>query len=270
VREIVDRIHEIAFLVLGALSVGGVFLLSHPALVTVGISFYRTNGIVFFVTFLLGLIIGAPSIFAGHPPPSVLLCLLSILLLFFYNLRLWFRNPYSSNILLWASSLAGILGLLISLSQFITTETFSVLFFFISLHTVAESLLLGAGTLAMLLGHSYLTRPTLSIIPLEQFSKLFMGLVFVEAGWVIVYLMTVANAQQVMNAILLHSFEGLYLWIRLLIGVVLPMILAPMILVTVKERATMSATGLLYIAMLMVIIGALFSRFFLLIDTRFI
>jgi hypothetical protein len=69
---------------------------------------------------------------------------------------------------------------------------------------------------------------------------------------------------------MLNSFEGLYLWIRFVTGILGPMILAPMIIKTVEERATMSATGLLYIAMLMVIIGALFSRFFLLVDARLI
>jgi len=47
-------------------------------------------------------------------------------------------------------------------------------------------------------------------------------------------------------------------------------ILAPMVLQTVKERATMSATGLLYVAMMMVIIGEIFSRFFLLVDAAFL
>jgi hypothetical protein len=193
-----------------------------------------------------------------------------MLILFFYNLRLWFRHPYSSNTLLWITSFLGIMSILISLGDFIVRETSPASFFFIALHTILGSLLLGAGTLAMLLGHSYLTRPTLSIVPLFAFSKIFMALVFIEGGFAIVYLITQAKATQVMNALLLHSFEGLYLWIRFLVGIFGPMILAPMILKTVSERATMSATGLLYIAMLMVIIGALFSRFFLLINTSFI
>ena len=267
-----DRIHEIAFLVLGALSVGGTLLLAHPTLATVGISFYRTNGLVFLITFLLGLLIGVPSVSSGNfsLSYSAFFYLTSLLILFFYNLRLWFRNPYSSTVLLGSAFLFGTTGILISLKDFIALETPPFLFFVISAHTVIGSLLLGAGTLAMLLGHSYLTRPSLSIVPLLSFSKLFMGLVFLEGFVAIFYLILAAKSQTVMNAILLHSFEGLYLWIRFLVGIFGPMILAPMIIKTVQERATMSATGLLYIAMLMVIIGALFSRFFILINANFI
>ncbi|MDC4205157.1 MAG: hypothetical protein MPW14_13125 [Candidatus Manganitrophus sp.] len=83
-------------------------------------------------------------------------------------------------------------------------------------------------------------------------------------------LLLTSESERLWNALLLNTFEGLYLWIRLLIGIGGPMIIAPMILQTVKERATMSATGLLYIAMMMVIIGEIFSRFFLLVDVGFL
>ncbi len=122
----------------------------------------------------------------------------------------------------------------------------------------------------MLLGHSYLTRPSLSIVPLRHLAKLFMWLVFVEGGLALLNLLLTSRSERLRNALLLNTFEGLYLWIRLLIGIGGPMIIAPMILQTVKERATMSATGLLYIAMMMVIIGEIFSRFFLLVDVAFL
>jgi len=258
-----DRIHEIMFLVLGQLAVGGAVLLSMPTLTTTGIGFYRVNGIVFLVTALLGLFLGAPG---GSLPALFFISFISVLS--FYNLRLWFRHPYSSNLLLWVAATMGILGFLIALSEFASPIAFPFRFLFLSLHTTFQGLLLGAGTLAMLLGHRYLTQPTLSIVPLIFFSRLFMRLVFMEGGLAILNLLLAAQSPQVQNAILLNSFEGLYLWIRVVTGIVGPMILAPMIIKTVAERATMSATGLLYIAMLMVIIGALFSRFFLLVSPQ--
>ncbi|HEY5599080.1 MAG TPA: hypothetical protein VIK48_00200, partial [Candidatus Manganitrophaceae bacterium] len=121
-----------------------------------------------------------------------------------------------------------------------------------------------------LLGHSYLTRPALSIVPLRNLAKLFMIFVIVEAALAGANLFWVAPSERLRDALRLNTFEGLYLWIRILIGLVGPLILAPMILQTVKERATMSATGLLYIAMLMVIVGEIFSRFFLLIDAGYL
>jgi protein NrfD len=261
-----DRIHEIIFLVLGSLSVGGTFLLPAPSLTTAGLSFYRVNGAVFWITALLGLFLGAPP--TDGLPFIFFFCF--VVVLFFYNLRLWFRHPHSSNLLLFVSAAVGMAGFFIALADFVSPANMPIRYAFFSLHTLLQSLLLGAGTLAMLLGHTYLTQPTLSIVPLMFFSRIFMGLVFAEGGFVITNLIFAAQSEQVQNAILLNSFEGLYLWIRVLTGILGPMILAPMIIKTVQERATMSATGLLYIAMLMVIIGALFSRFFLLVDARLI
>ncbi|MBI3598700.1 MAG: hypothetical protein HY201_04555 [Nitrospirae bacterium] len=260
-----DRIHEIIFLVLGSLAVGGTFLLSAPTLTAVGNSFYRVNGIVFLATALLGLFLGAPAISL-----STLFFISFIFILFVYNLRLWFLHPYSSCLLLWFAATLGIAGFLIALGDFVSPTEAPYRFIFLSLHTMLQSLLLGAGTVAMLLGHTYLTEPTLSIVPLMFFSRAFMRLVFAEGGWAILNLIMAAQSPKVQNAILLNSFEGLYLWIRFIIGVLGPMLLAPMIIKTVSERATMSATGLLYIAMLMGLIGALFSRFFLLVDGRLI
>jgi protein NrfD len=260
-----DRIHEIIFLVLGPLAVGGTFLLSIPVLTTAGLSLYRVNGTVFLATALLGLFLGAPSVSL-----STLFFYCFIFILFFYNLRLWFRHPYSSRLLLWAAVAVGIAGILIALKDFAPPMASPFRFLFLAVHTVLQSLLLGAGTLAMLLGHAYLTQPTLSIVPLMFFSRIFMKLVFAEGGLAILNLILAAKSPQIQSAIMLNSFEGLYLWIRIVTGIFGPMILAPMIIKTVSERATMSATGLLYIAMLMVIIGALFSRFFLLINPQLI
>ena len=262
-HKIMDRIHEIMFLTLGALAVGGTFLLSAPQLTTAGLSFYRVNGTVFLVTALLGLFLGAPN-----ASLSAIFFISFIVILFFYNLRLWFRHPHSSNPLLWISATMGIIAFLVALGGFISPMDFPLRFTFLSLHTILQGLLLGAGTLAMLLGHTYLTQPTLSIVPLMFFSRIFMGLVFAEGGFALLNLLFAARLVQVQNAIMLNSFEGLYLWIRIVTGIIGPMILAPMIIKTVQERATMSATGLLYIAMLMVIIGALFSRFFLLVNPQ--
>jgi len=260
-----DRIQEILFLVLGPLAVGGTFLLSAPSLTSAGISFYRTNGIVFLVTALLGIFLGSPE--RSLP---VFFFIAFIFILFFYNLRLWFRHPYSSRILLFAASAVGMIGFFIALGSFVSPLDAPLRFLFLALHASLQTLLLGAGVLAMLLGHRYLTEPTLSIVPLLFLSRIFMGLVFAEGGLALLNLILAAQSPQVQNAILLNSFEGLYLWIRVMTGILGPMILAPMIIKTVHERATMSATGLLYIAMLMVIIGALFSRFFLLVNPQLI
>ncbi|HZR47408.1 MAG TPA: hypothetical protein VFA47_11925 [Candidatus Manganitrophaceae bacterium] len=272
------RIQEIAFLVFGQLAVGGVFLLSLPSLETVGLGFFRTNGLVFLVTVLLGMAVfpvsipeGGTALFGVDLIRVVFLFFsLFALTLFIYNLRLWFRHPHHSRPLLLAASSFGAIAILASVGYYLPRPFGPIRAVSLSVYFMTSSLLLGAGVLAMLLGHSYLTRPSLSIVPLRNLAKIFMVLVFVEAGLAIVNLLVTAPFDRLRNALLLNTFEGLYLWIRLLIGIAGPLILAPMILQTVKERATMSATGLLYVAMMMVIIGEIFSRFFLLVDAAFL
>jgi len=272
------RIQEIVFLVFGQLAVGGVFLLSLPSLETAGLGFFRTNGLVFLVTVLLGLFL--------FPVPSsewgalflrfdliawlFLFFVAFILVLFLYNLRLWFQHPYHSRRLLFLASFLGGLAVLLSGYYYLPEGAGLVRILSLSLHFLTASLVLGAGVLGMLLGHSYLTAPDLSIVPLRELARIFMVLVFVEAGVALSSLILLAPIQRIFDALMLRRFEGLYLWVRLLIGMVGPMVLAPMIVQTVKERATMSATGLLYVAMMMVIIGEIFSRFFLLVDSVFV
>ena len=271
------RIQEIAFLVFGQLAVGGVFLLSLPSLGTVGLGFFRTNGLVFLVTVLLGMLLfpvstQEGSTLFGFNGIRIVFLFFSLfaLTLFVYNLRLWFRHPHHSRPLLLAASSFGMIAILASVGYYLPPSSGPIRAVSLSIYFITSSLLLGAGVLGMLLGHSYLTRPSLSIVPLRNLATLFMILIFIEAGLAIINLFVMAPFDRLRNALLLNTFEGLYLWIRLLIGIAGPLILAPMILQTVKERATMSATGLLYVAMMMVIIGEIFSRFFLLVDAAFL
>lgn len=272
------RIQEIAFLVFGQLAVGGVFLLSLPSLETVGLGFFRTNGLVFLVTVLLGMALfpvsipESPAALFGFDWIRTIFLFFSLfsLTLFIYNLRLWFRHPHHSRPLLLTAASFGAIAILASVGYYLPRPFGPIRALSLSVYFITSSLLLGAGVLGMLLGHSYLTRPSLSIVPLRNLATLFMILVFVEAALAIANLLIMAPFDRLRNALLLNTFEGLYLWIRLLIGIVGPLILAPMILQTVKERATMSATGLFYVAMMMVIIGEIFSRFFLLVDAAFL
>ena len=272
------RIQEIVFLVFGQLAVGGVFLLSLPSLETTGIGFFRTNGLVFLVTVILGLLLFPVqasewmTLFSRLDLIALIFFFFMafIAVLFLYNLRLWFNHPHHSRRLLFLASFLGSVAILLSARYYLPEGSGMIRAFFLSVHFLTASLLLGAGVLGMLLGHSYLTAPDLSIVPLRNLVKIFMVLVFVEAGVALMSLVLLAPMQRLVDALMLRRFEGLYLWVRLLIGMVGPMVLAPMIVQTVKERATMSATGLLYVAMMMVIIGEIFSRFFLLVDSVFV
>jgi len=259
-------------MVFGSLAVGGATLMTLRSLKPAGIWFFRTLGLVFLGVALLSVAF-SPYGFAlipGHSANTPLSFFVFVLLLFVYNLRLWFHPPHASKPLLWTAAPFGFWAIVSTVTSYLSPETSILQTGFFSLYAITSSFLLGCGVLGMLLGHRYLTNPSLSIVPLVQASRMFMICVWIEGGMVVLQLISVHQSLRVQNAFLLSSFEGLYLWIRLLVGLVGPLILAPMILATARERATMSATGLFYIAMLMVIIGEIFSRFFLLMDSLFL
>jgi hypothetical protein len=258
----VTQIPQIVLLVLGPLAIGGTACLLLPILETAGLSFFRTNGLVFLWVGITGIAISEmPATVATLLLPRHAFFRLFLGVLLVYNLRLWFRHPIHSRPLLYTATILGVLALLTMARQ---TANGAAALVFHAVSLIVSGLLMGSGLLAMLLGHRYLTAPSLSIVPLDRLTQIFMGLIFLEAGVTAAGLFFLSRAGPLHDALLLRSFEGVYLWSRLLVGLAAPMVLAPMIRQTVAERSTMSATGLLYIAMLMIIIGAIFSRFFLL------
>jgi len=261
------RIQEIIFLVLEPLAVGGALLLTLPSLAVAGISFFRTNGLVLLVIGLSGLAILPASLSTlpqqssrvGWDQGAFFSFLGFMLLLFVYNLRLWLRHPRPSRPLLWAAVLLGGVALLLTTGRYLPPVSWALWG-----DLLASGLFLGSGVLAMLLGHRYLTAPSLSMVPLRHLSYIFMGWVVWKAGAVSFNVYRLWPTPWFRAAFFLSTLEGVYLWIRLLIGLLAPAILSWMIVQTVQERATMSATGLLYIAMLMAILGEIMARFFLL------
>ena len=126
-----------------------------------------------------------------------------------------------------------------------------------------SSLLLGSVVDGMILGHSYLNIPALPTRFLMQFSILFLVSLLFQGSLTMFSILSGMRTDLVRSALFLQSFDGLFLWVRLAVGIIGPLILAVMILETVRIRSTQSATGLLYIAMLMVVAGEFFSKFFL-------
>jgi hypothetical protein len=119
--------------------------------------------------------------------------------------------------------------------------------------------LLGATLTAMLLGHHYLTTPTMSIDPLKGFVRCIgwglgarglialLGLSLAHAG--------LAGLDQGLN----ESSSSLFLTMRWAVGFVGPVVAATLAWKTVQIRSTQSATGILYVAMTLVLFGELTS-----------
>jgi hypothetical protein len=118
---------------------------------------------------------------------------------------------------------------------------------------VTSSLLLGAATSAMLMGHSYLIAPAMSLSPLLRLLAL-LGIGLAARG--------------ALAGIELWSWTGehslarlnevtLLLPVRWALGIIGPGILAAMAWQTARMRSTQSATGILYVVVIFCFLGEL-------------
>jgi hypothetical protein len=126
---------------------------------------------------------------------------------------------------------------------------------------VAAAALLGSALMAMMWGHWYLTSGRLPKEPMEQMSLLVFGAVLVQTVFVLLALL--APAREVP---LSESSFGVGLggnpafWLRILVGLVFPALLAWLAWRTARIRGMMSATGLLYIALGALLAGEVLAR----------
>jgi len=125
------------------------------------------------------------------------------------------------------------------------------------------AVLTGAVTLSMLLGHAYLTQPTMTIQPLRRLVRLFAAALGLRLLWSILVggsICWYGLARGTLPADLLHE-QRLALLLRGAVGLFIPAIFAYMVLETVRLRATQSATGILYFTLVLIYIGELTSQY---------
>jgi hypothetical protein len=126
---------------------------------------------------------------------------------------------------------------------------------------LASGFLLGATLTAMLLGHHYLTAPAMSIEPLKRFVRCI--------GWGLGVRGLIAGAGLLMACLGLGGFQAgslslgfdspLLLLMRWGMGFAGPALAAFLAWKTVEIRSTQSATGILYVAMTLLLFGELSS-----------
>jgi len=112
----------------------------------------------------------------------------------------------------------------------------------------SSAAVLGGVTTGMLLGHWYLTTPTMSIGPLTWFNIAIAVAVFlrlVASGW------AVAAA----GMSLPDTTQQMWLGIRWVGGIVAPGLMAVMVWRILKHRNTQSATGVLFATLVVVFMG---------------
>ncbi len=120
-----------------------------------------------------------------------------------------------------------------------------------SLRAVSSALVLGAVTLAMMLGHWYLVTPKLSIEPLKRYAKAYILLTALVALELVLGYLLEGNQE----ALELLRREDIFILFRVAWGLVVPLGMAYFIWATVAMRSTQSATGILYAAMVCTMMG---------------
>jgi hypothetical protein len=119
---------------------------------------------------------------------------------------------------------------------------------------LASAFLMGATLTAMLLGHLYLTAPAMSIEPLKRYIRGIawgLGARAVLAGVGLGVWASMSASQASPTA------SPLFLAVRWGVGVVGPAVATVLTWRTVQIRSTQSATGILYIALILVLFGEL-------------
>jgi hypothetical protein len=120
---------------------------------------------------------------------------------------------------------------------------------------LASALLMGSTLTAMLLGHYYLTAPAMSIEPLKRFVRAMGGALAVRAVLALLGWWAWRNGR--VPASPAASNLWFFLAIRWGMGIAGPVLAAFLTWRTVQIRSTQSATGILYIAMTLVLFGEL-------------
>ena len=123
-------------------------------------------------------------------------------------------------------------------------------------HLLTSALVLGTSMIAMSTGHWYLANAQLSFDILIRLCKMFVGAIGLKAVIVAIYAVTRFD-----DYWRLEDFDKLMMGLRIGAGIALSVLLALMSLSCAKRHANQSATGILYVAVVFVLIGETVSLF---------
>jgi hypothetical protein len=100
---------------------------------------------------------------------------------------------------------------------------------------------------AMILGHWYLVTPKLPEGPLVLFARVLTAIVALQLVLFAAWVVTGAGPEGVAGLGALTGTWALFIWLRLIVGIVFPLVVSWAAIQTARTRSMESATGLLYI-----------------------
>ena len=116
------------------------------------------------------------------------------------------------------------------------------------------ALVLGSSAVAMLLGHWYLVSPKLSITYLKALTIALIASILIRSGFLADAML---RHQQELKAMHFYEIYGIFLLQRVALGLFLTLILSILTYLCVRIRSTQSATGILYVVLVLCLIGEL-------------
>lgn len=154
--------------------------------------------------------------------------------------------------------IAGIGGILLDIAETVPTTVQSG----VIANSLLSSALLGFMMAAMLLGHWYLNQPKLSIDELRRLTILLIALTVVRFLFGIYGTATLLLplSETEMYRYLVGN-PGIFVLMRFFWGLLGPLLLSYFIWGTVKISSTQSATGILYVGVVFVLIGEILSQY---------
>ncbi|HVR86564.1 MAG TPA: hypothetical protein VMU54_19735 [Planctomycetota bacterium] len=126
----------------------------------------------------------------------------------------------------------------------------------LTFHLLSGALVLGTSMVAMSTGHWYLANAQLSFDILIRLCKMFVLSIGIKSVVVAIYV-----AWRFEDYWRLEDFYKLVMGVRIAAGIVLALALALMSLSCAKRHANQSATGILYVAVVFVLIGETISLY---------
>ncbi len=123
---------------------------------------------------------------------------------------------------------------------------------------VPPVLVLGASSVAMLLGHWYLVTPKLSINYLKMVTIGLLFSILLRAGFLAD---TILTNQAALSSNHFYEMYGIFFWQRIILGLVLTFVLTVMTYLCVRIRSTQSATGILYVVVVFCLVGELIGSY---------
>ncbi len=272
------KTYPISFLLfLQQISLGGLFALAATPFHELERGFYKSTTGVLVITSLLALW-GKTSLYLKADPlddgfratMEVWIYAFFVAFMVLYLISLWGERMKLRARAFSSSLLLGIVGLGLTSFTFHQAPLWSVETFLYPISFILSSLLLGAATVGMLIGHWYLIDSGQSLEPFFRVFRFFVVVliiqtIFLLAAPVVLYLL--GGPQMVSGLNLLWRDHFLLFSTRFLTSQLGPLALSYMIWQTLKIPNTMAATGLFYIALLGVIVGEILGRQLLALTT---